>query len=162
MSSMVHFWASTDSSFVPNVGPRVWSHAIRRKLCIVQMTAAHISPNVFSPHKLPQQHTWTVSYDTFNIIHIYCTLHLHEQLYLLFTWHIHTFISLDLHGRQAALGPLCPIHEHPFVLSAIEGQYTAAVKGVSRKMNRSKNWHQAMDFPSFGSIFFHVYSGVNL
>ncbi len=49
MSSMVPFWASTDSGFFcPQSGARVQSHAVRRRLFIVQMTAAHISPNVFS------------------------------------------------------------------------------------------------------------------
>jgi hypothetical protein len=46
-SSMVPFWASTDS-LCPQSGARVWSHAVRRRLFIVLMTAAHISPNVFS------------------------------------------------------------------------------------------------------------------
>ncbi len=77
-------------------------------------SCSHFTQRLFPP-KLPQQHTWTVSYDTFNIIHIYYTSHLHKQLHLLFTWHIHTFVSPDLHGRQAALGPLCPIHYVPTV-----------------------------------------------
>ncbi len=32
----------------PQFGARVRSHAVQRRLCIVLMTAAHISPNVFS------------------------------------------------------------------------------------------------------------------
>jgi hypothetical protein len=32
----------------PQSGAHVWSHAIRRRLFIFLMTAAHISPNVFS------------------------------------------------------------------------------------------------------------------
>jgi hypothetical protein len=48
MSSMVPFWASTDSVLVPNLGARVRSHAVQRRLFIFLMTAAHISPNVFS------------------------------------------------------------------------------------------------------------------
>ncbi len=71
-------------------------------------SCSHFTQRLFPP-KLPQQHTWTVSCDTFNIIHTYYTSHLHKQLYILFTWHIHTFIPSDLHGRLAALGPLCPI-----------------------------------------------------
>ncbi len=47
MSCMVPFWASTGSGFVPIWG-RVRSHAVWRRLFIVLMTAAHISPNVFS------------------------------------------------------------------------------------------------------------------
>jgi hypothetical protein len=40
--------ASSGSSFVPIWGARVRSHAVRRRMFIVLMTAAHISPNVFS------------------------------------------------------------------------------------------------------------------
>ncbi len=35
VSSMVPLWASTDSGSVPNLGPRVRNHAIRRRLFIV-------------------------------------------------------------------------------------------------------------------------------
>ncbi len=48
MSFMVPFWASTDSDSVPIWGACVRSHAVRRRLFVVLMTAAHISPNVFS------------------------------------------------------------------------------------------------------------------
>ncbi len=47
----------------PQSGARVRSHAVRRRLFILfLMTAAHISPNVFSllEKKLPQQHTCTI------------------------------------------------------------------------------------------------------
>jgi hypothetical protein len=40
VSSMVPFWASTDSGFVPNLGPRLRSHAVRRRLFILLMTKA--------------------------------------------------------------------------------------------------------------------------
>ncbi len=71
-------------------------------------SCSHFTQCLFPP-KLPQQHICTTSYDTFNIIHIYYTSHSRKQLYLLFTWHIHTFTSSDHHGRLAALSPLCPI-----------------------------------------------------
>jgi hypothetical protein len=51
MSCMVPFLASTGSGFVPIWGARVRSHAVRRRLFIVLMAAAHISPNVFSLRK---------------------------------------------------------------------------------------------------------------
>ncbi len=47
MSCMAPYWASTGSGFVPIWGARVQSHAVLRRLFIVLMTAAHISPNVF-------------------------------------------------------------------------------------------------------------------
>jgi hypothetical protein len=54
VSSMVPLWASTDSGFVPNLGPRIRSHTVRRRLFIVfagaiysPMIAAHFLPNVF-------------------------------------------------------------------------------------------------------------------
>jgi hypothetical protein len=71
-------------------------------------SCSHFTQRLFPP-KPPQQHTWVISYGTLNIIHIFYTSHLHAHLYLLFTWHDHTFTSSDLHGRQAALSPLCSI-----------------------------------------------------
>jgi hypothetical protein len=47
-------------------------------------SCSHFTQRLFPP-KLPQQHTCTTSYDTFNIIHIYYTSHSQEQLHLLFT-----------------------------------------------------------------------------
>ncbi len=48
MSSMVPFWASTDSGFVPNLGPASEATPSGGVFFIFLMTAAHISPNVFS------------------------------------------------------------------------------------------------------------------
>jgi hypothetical protein len=97
ISSMFPFWASTDSGFVPNLGPRVWSHAFHRRLFIVLMTATHISPNVFSLRNFLSN------------IHVLLPLYIHHHSYLLyitFIWTIISFIyiafcftiSVGLHG----------------------------------------------------------------
>jgi hypothetical protein len=113
MSSMVPFWASTDSGFVPNPGPRVRSHTVQRRLFISLMTAAHISPNVFS--------LWNF----LSNIHLLLSLYIHRNLFLLYITFIRTIyilfiyttirftISVGLHGRPAALGPLCPLQYLP-------------------------------------------------
>ncbi len=94
----------------PQSGARVRSHAVRRRLFIVLMTAAHISPNVFSLRNfLSNIHA------LFFIIHsptyILIIHHIQTSNYiLLFTWQIHSFISSALHSRPAALGLQCPIH----------------------------------------------------
>ncbi len=110
MSFMVPFWASTGSGSVPIWGARVWSHAIQRRLFIVLMTAAHISPSVFSLRKflsnIQRLFVWYIIISFILIIH-----HIYTHIYTFyFTCLIHDLISLDLHGRLAALGSLCPIH----------------------------------------------------
>ncbi len=93
----------------PQSGARVQSHAVRRRLFIVLMTAAHISPNVFSVRNfLSNIHV------LFFIIHspsfILIIHHIQASNYiLLFTWQIHYFIFSALHSRPAALGLSCPI-----------------------------------------------------
>ncbi len=82
MSSMVPFWASTDSSFVPNLGP-----------------ASEATPSI---HVL----FLTIHLTSFILIihHIRTSNHsfyLHDK--------IHSFISSVLHSRPAALGLSCPI-----------------------------------------------------
>ncbi len=49
-------WSPSEHQLAPALSPfgaRVWSHAVRRRLFIVLMTAAHISPNVFSLRNFP-------------------------------------------------------------------------------------------------------------
>jgi hypothetical protein len=105
MSSMVPFWASTDSGFVPNLGPRIRSHTVRRRLFIFLMTAAHISPNVFSLRNF------------LGNIHVLLPLYIHRHSYLLYIKFTQTIyilfiyitirftISAGFHGRPAALSP---------------------------------------------------------
>ncbi len=93
----------------PQFGAHVRSHAILRRLFIVLMTAAHISPNVFSLRNFLGD-----IYVLFLIIHstsfILIIHHIRTSNYiLLFTWQIHSFISSVLHSRPAALGLSCPI-----------------------------------------------------
>jgi hypothetical protein len=94
----------------PQSGARVRSHAVRRRLFIVLMTATHISPNVFSLWNfLSNIHILLLMIHSTSFILI--IHHIHTNNYtILFTWHFHTFTSSDPHVRQAALGPLCPIH----------------------------------------------------
>jgi hypothetical protein len=107
MSCMVSFWASTGSGFVHICGPRTEPRRPEEVVNSLNDSCSHFTQRLFPP-KLPQQHTWIISYSICNIIDIFYTSHLH----LLFTCLIYTFTSLDLHGRQAALGPLCPIQYH--------------------------------------------------
>ncbi len=94
MSFMVPFWESTESGSVPIWGARVRSHSIRKRLFIVLMTAAHISPNVFSLRKFHSniQGLFLTVYN--NIIHTYYTSHSYTHLLLLFYTscsHLHFF-----------------------------------------------------------------------
>ncbi len=101
-------WFPFEHRLCPQSGARVRCHAVRRRLFIVLMTAAHISPNVFSLRNFLGTYMYYFHY-TFTIIHTYCTLHsskhLHPFIYML----NHSFISSALHGRPAALGLLCRI-----------------------------------------------------
>jgi hypothetical protein len=59
-SSMVPFWASTDSGFVPNLGPA--RPKPRRQEEVVYSpndSCSHFTQRLFPP-KLPQQHTCTI------------------------------------------------------------------------------------------------------
>ncbi len=105
-------WSPSEHQLTPALSP-IWGqhpkpHHPEEVVYSPNDSCSHFTQCLFPPI-LPQQHTCTISYDTFNIIHIYYTSHSHEQLHLLFTWHIHTFTSSDLHGRLAALSPLCLI-----------------------------------------------------
>jgi hypothetical protein len=94
----------------PQSGARVRSHAVRRRLFIFPMTAAHISPNVFS--------LWNF----YGNVHVLFLI-MHSTSFILIIHHFRTsnysfyymtnslFISSVLHSRPAALGLLCPIHE---------------------------------------------------
>jgi hypothetical protein len=109
MSSMV----PSEHQLAPALSPiwaRVWSHAIRRRLFIFLMTAAHISPNVFSLRNfLSNVHVLSLIMHSISFI-----LNIHHirtgNYILLFTWQVHSFISSVLHSRPAALGLSCPIH----------------------------------------------------
>jgi hypothetical protein len=61
----------------PQFGARVWSHAVWRRLFIVLMTAAHISPNVFSLRNF------------LNNIHV-LLLTIHSTSFILIIHHIQT------------------------------------------------------------------------
>jgi hypothetical protein len=111
MSCIVPFWASTGSGFVPIWEARIWSHAVRRRLFIVLMTGAHISPIVFSLRNfLSNIHGLflTVQATSFTPI-------VHHIYIFYFTCLVHKFTSSGLHGRLAALGSFYPIHWFNFI-----------------------------------------------
>jgi hypothetical protein len=107
----------------PQSGARIRSHAVRRRLFIVLMTAAHISPNVFSLRNfLNNIHV------LFFIIHsplfILIIHHIQASNYILLSkWQFHSFISSALHSRPAALGHLCPIQVQQILLSTAKHIY---------------------------------------
>jgi hypothetical protein len=91
----------------PQFGARVRSHAVRRRLFTVLMTAAHISPNVFSLRNfLSNTHVLFLAYVT--VIHTYYTSH-SNNIYILLLWDNYSIISSAPPGRPTALGLLCPI-----------------------------------------------------
>ncbi len=96
----------------PQSGACVRSHAVRRRLFIVLMTAAHISPNVFSLR------------DFLSNIHVLHLPYIHHHsclLYITFVQAITSFYymitcsltSLALRSRPAAYGLLCLIQVVP-------------------------------------------------
>ncbi len=111
MSCMVPCWASTGSTSVPIWGARVRSNTVRRRLFIVLMTAAHISPNVFSLRKFLR-----------NIQGLFHTVH--SNIHLLYITFIRTFTSFILYvlftysllrifmAGWLPLGFLCPIQSY--------------------------------------------------
>ncbi len=107
MSSMVPLWASTHSGFLPNLGPRVRSHAVRGRLFIVLIIAAHISPNVFSLQNfLSNIHVLFLAY-----IHrpSYLSYITFNNIYILLLRDNHSVTSSILPGRPTALSLLCLI-----------------------------------------------------
>jgi hypothetical protein len=86
----------------PQFGACVQSHTVRRRLFIFLMTAAHISPNVFSLRNLLSNiHVLflTIHSTSFKpIIH-----HIHTNNYLFYLHDIPLFFSLGLHGCPQSL-----------------------------------------------------------
>jgi hypothetical protein len=106
-------WSPSKHQLTPALSP-IWGP--RAKPCRPEEVVyspndicSHFTQRLFRP-RLPQQHTCNIPYYTFNTIHTYYTSHSSKQLHLLFTRQVHSFISLVLHSRPAALGLLCPIH----------------------------------------------------
>jgi hypothetical protein len=91
------------------IGARIRSHAVRRRLFIFLMTAAHISLNIFSLRNFLNNIHVLVLHYTIIVIHTYYTSHSSKQLQPFVTRWIHSFISSSLHSRPAAFGLLCPI-----------------------------------------------------
>ncbi len=112
-------WFPSEHLLTPALSPFrgacVWSYAARRRLFIVLMTAAHISPNVFSLECSLATYSNYFIIRHNNSTHAYYTLtyytsHSHTYIYIFYFTHpIHIFVSSTLHGRLAALGSLSPI-----------------------------------------------------
>jgi hypothetical protein len=109
-------WSPSEHLLTPALspfgGPRVWSHAIQRRLFIVLMTAAHISP-VFSLRKfLSNIQRLFLCYIINHSYLLYITF---MRTFTSFILHVcirnFIFFSSDLHGRLAALGSLFLIHQ---------------------------------------------------
>ncbi len=116
-------WSPSEHLLTPALSPfraSVRSHAVRRRLFVVLMTAAHISPDVFSLRKFLSNTQGLFLTVHSNIIHTYYTSHLYARLQLYFIRLVHIFISSDLLGRLAALGSLCPIQKEGNTSSSLE------------------------------------------
>jgi hypothetical protein len=99
-------WSPSEHLLTPALSPFgacVRSHAVRRRLFISLMTAAHISPNVFSLREFLNTHDYF----------LLCTQYYSYLLYIhhihIFYLHVfvHNFISSDLPGRLSAHRFLC-------------------------------------------------------
>jgi hypothetical protein len=98
------------------------------EIVLVLMTAAHISPNVFSLRNLLSNiQDCSLQYIIISITLIIHPIHMHIYIFC-FTRLIHIFTSSDLHGRLAALGSLCPIQHRT----------TARVRKGRRKKERKE------------------------
>jgi hypothetical protein len=92
-------WSPSEHQLAPALSPLgapVRSHAVGRRLFKVLMTAAHISPNVFSLWKFLSNIQGLFLTVHSNISHTYYTSHLYAHLHLLFYTscsHIHFFGS---------------------------------------------------------------------
>jgi hypothetical protein len=80
-------WSSCEHQLIPALSPigaRVWSHAAQKRLFIVLMTAAHISPNVFSLRN------FLSNICVLFLAYAYCHSYL---LYITFKQYLHPFIT---------------------------------------------------------------------
>jgi hypothetical protein len=86
----------------PQFGARVRSHTVRRRLFIVLMTAAHISPNVFSlPNFLSNIHVLFLTIHSTSFIPI--IHHIHTNNYL---FYLHDILLFYFFGSSWQAG--CP------------------------------------------------------
>ncbi len=90
--------------------PALEAMLVRRRMFIVLMTAAHISPNVFSLRVFLTNIKWTSYYNTWqrhtSILYITLYVHLHPHIIHHIHTYIHIFISSALCSRLAALDSL--------------------------------------------------------
>ncbi len=91
----------------PQFGARVRSHAVWRRLFIVLMTAAHISPNVFSLQNFLSN--IRVLFLAYIYRHSYLLYITFNNIYILLLRDNHSVTSSIPLGRPTALGLLCPI-----------------------------------------------------
>jgi hypothetical protein len=106
----------------PQSGARAWSHAVRRRLFMFLMTAAHISPNVFSLRNfLSNVHA------LFHIIHSTSfTLIIHHIRTSNYSFYLHekstlSFIRFFIAGRLPSVSCVWYSHYEVLCLSESEG-----------------------------------------
>jgi hypothetical protein len=93
--------------------PTLEARLLRRRLFMVLMTAAHISPTVFSLQLFLASMYWTSRYNIQQCMHTYYTLHSHILYYITLYYITRShpsciYISSVLPDRLAALGSLRP------------------------------------------------------
>ncbi len=109
MSSMVPFWASTDSGSSP-FGPCPKPCRLEEVVYILNDSCSHFTQRLFPPRVTQHTHGYF----------LLCTKYIKYHSYLLhitfahtftssLTCPVHNFISCDLPGRLAAHGFLCPL-----------------------------------------------------
>ncbi len=98
-SCMVTFFASTDSGPVPIWGP-VRSQAVQRRLFIVLMTAAHISPTSFPSESSSATHKdYFLQYTIISFIFIIHRIYTHAYIFILDVLSMSSFLLIFMVGR---------------------------------------------------------------
>jgi hypothetical protein len=113
MSSMDPFWASTDSVFVPNWGPRPKPCRPEEVVYIRNDSCSHFTQCLSLRNFLSNIHVLLITIPLTLFILIIHHIHTSNYNFYLHDICIHVFTFPDSRGRQAALGPLCPIHKVP-------------------------------------------------
>jgi hypothetical protein len=114
---------------------------LRRRLFIVLMTAAHISPNVFSLQLSLASIYLTSYYNIQQCTHTYYTSHSHILYCITLYYMIHPcpsciFISSVLPGRLAALSSLRPIQGCFTCFASNKKQQVSHAKGNNAERNK--------------------------
>ncbi len=89
-------WSPSEHQLAPALspiwGPRPKPRRLEEVVYSPNDSSSHFIQRLFPP-KLPQQHTWTISYDTFNIIHIFIIHYIYTNN---FTFYLRDIFTLSL------------------------------------------------------------------